>query len=215
MKSKEEQVDQLFSKGLANLNEAPSTAAWDSIERQLPKSNSKNYWMAASIVAILIISTVAWNKILSTSSSFTYDVANSTVEANYPQMEIAVLPIIIHSTKIIYIEKLPESQLNNDNLVISTRVASTEVKPEFKIATLSNSYAFNTKISDQSSVQLVYNKNEPITIIYKKGNPKHPKLTKAANYLKQVGGGDRPLIDFEKISTSLIARRQNFNNSNK
>lgn len=215
MKSKEEQIDQIFSTGLANFNEAPSAASWRSLESQLPKNSSKNYWMAASIVAVLMLSVVAWNNILTKSSSFKYDMATSKVEANYPQIELATLPIIIHTTKIVYIEKALENNLSDYQIVVSNKAIPAEVEPALEISTLSNLYVFDTKISNPGSVQLVYNEHEPITITYKKGNPKHPKLAKAANYLKQVRGGDRPLIDFEKISTGLIARRENFNNSNK
>lgn len=215
MKLKEEPIDKLFSTGLANLNEAPSAEAWNSIESKLPKNNLKNYWIAASIVAILMVSAIAWNNILSKSNTFTYEMANSPIEATYPQIEQTQLPIIIHSTTIVYIEKQAKPNLNNNEESISNPKVSTVAKAAFDIAPLSNKYALDTQIGNASSVQLVYNENEPITIIYKKGDPKHPRLAKAASFLKQVGEGDRPLIDFEKISTGLIARRENFNNSNK
>lgn len=216
MKNQDEQIDKLFQKGLDNYEETPSSSAWDSIDDQLgTKKSSSKYWVAASVVAILLTSTVIWNSILGRTNTLIYETNEISLKANYPQKEFISLPILIHTNTIVYVEReiyidypdkkiaLPFEAINTVNLS-----SSLVLKP------VRDYYALNSEISESSSVELVYTLNEPITIIYKKGDPKHPILAKAANFFKQVGEGERPLFNLEKISTNVLARRNTNNNSN-
>jgi len=216
MKNQEEQIDKLFQNGLNNYEEIPSSSAWDSINSQLPKKNHRSvYWVAASVVAMLLTSTIVWNSILEKSTAYTYEVANVEVKANYPQKEFAPLPFLIHTTTVVYIEREVFIQAIEPPIQTEATVAiNADIKPSFDIKPISDYYALSSNISETASVELVYDENEPITIIYKKGDPKHPMLAKAANFFKEVGEGERPLIDFEKISTGVMARRETTNNSN-
>ena len=216
MKNQDEQIDKLFTTSLENYEEIPSSSAWESIESQLPKNKSRTmYWVAASVVAVLLTSTVVWNSILKQTNEVIYETNNVSLKANYPQKEFAPLPILIYTNTIVYVDR--EVYITAPSSII---LEETEVKniasttSSFELKSMSNNYSLNTNISETPSVKLIYNPNEPITIIYKKGDPKHPKLAKAANFFKQVGDGERPLIDFGKISTSVIARRETNNNSN-
>ena len=216
MKNQDEQIDKLFQHGLDNYEETPSSSAWDSIDNQLPKKNTKSiYWVAASVAAMLLTSTVVWNSILEKSNTFEYETASVEVKATYPQKEFAPLPILVHTNTIVYIEREVFIPATETPIQAETTVAiNTNTNPSYDLKPISDYYALSSNISEAASVELMYAENEPITIIYKKGDPKHPMLAKAANFFKEVGEGERPLIDFEKISTSVMARRETTNNSN-
>ena len=216
MKNQDEQIDKLFQSGLGNYEEIPSSSAWESIESQLPtnKSNSM-YWVAAAVVVILLSSTVVWNSILNQTTGLNYETSNVSLNANYPQKEFAPLPILIHTNTIVYINREVYLEAPTNKILLPTEVTNTtSISSSFELKPMSDYHSPNSNISETASVELIYTTNEPITIIYKKGDPKHPKLAKAANFFKQVGDGERPLIDFEKLSTSVIARRETNNNSN-
>ena len=216
MKNQDEQIDKLFQQGLGNYEETPSSSAWDSIDSQLPKRNTRSiYWVAASIVAVLLTSTIVWNSILEKSNTFTYETANAEIKANFPQKEFIPLPILIHTNTVVYIErevfiKATESPIQTELIKANNAI----INPSFDLKPISDYYALSSNISEAASVELVYAVNEPITIIYKKGDPKHPMLAKAANFFKEVGEGERPLKNIEKISTGVLARRETTNNSN-
>lgn len=216
MKHQDEQIDKLFHNGLNNYEEIPSSSAWDSIDNQLPKKNTRSmYWVAASAAAILLTSTVVWNSILKNTNTFSYETSQVAVKATYPQKEFTPLPILIHTNTVVYIEKEVFIKAADEPTVINTTVASNvNTNPTFDLKPISDYYALSSTISESASVELVYANNEPITIIYKKGDPKYPALAKAANFFKEVGEGERSLIDFEKISTGIMARRETTNNSN-
>jgi len=219
MKNKEEQIDKLFKNSLLNYEEAPASSAWDSIESQLPTAKKYgSYWIAASVVAILMISTIAWNTILNSTNSLHYETASSPINPTHPQKEFIPLPIILHSTTVVYLQsslKNTEASKSEDKVKVGlpTHLAPN-LASNIAIASLSDAYTFNTQISSAGLPKTNDFTGEPVTIIYKKGDPKHPKLAKAASFLKEVGDGNRPLIDFEKITTGLIARRESINNSN-
>ena len=216
MKNQDEHIDKLFQNGLGNYEEAPSSFAWDSIESQLPKKNTRSiYWIAASVAAILLSSTIVWNSILEKTITFSYETANTSVKANYPQKEFAPLPILIHTKTVVYVDRTVYIEAPINKILIPTEVTNTaSISSSFELKPISDYQSLNSTIPETASVELVYTANEPITIIYKKGDPKHPRLAKAANFFKEVGEGERPLIDFGKISTSVIARRETNNNSN-
>ncbi|MCF6361320.1 MAG: hypothetical protein L3J29_11240 [Cyclobacteriaceae bacterium] len=216
MKNQDEQIDKLFKNGLSSYYETPSSSAWSSIETQLSKKNTQlKYWVAASVAAVIISSVMAWNNFLAPTKSIDYEMASTALQVNYPQKQFIPVPILIHTTTIVYIEKEAESpktviSTTPDNISIDnpTLVSSFDIKP------LANPYNLNTEIANLTTVNLVYTPDQQITIIYKKGDPKRPKLAKAASFLRQVREGERPLIDFEKLSTGLMARRETTNNSN-
>ena len=216
MKNQDEQIDKLFQNSLTNYEETPSSSAWDSINNQLPKKKNRSvYWVAASVAAMLLTSTVVWNSILEKSNTYAYEISSVEVKANYPQKEFAPIPFLIHTNTVVYIERKvfvqaiePSTQTEATVAITTNPSSSIDLKP------ISDYYVFGSNISETASVELVYAENEPITIIYKKGDPKHPMLAKAANFFKEVGEGERPLINFEKISTGVMARRETTNNSN-
>lgn len=216
MKNQDEKIDKLFQSGLDNYEEAPSSSAWDSIESQLPKNKTKSmYWVAASVVAVLLTSTVVWNTILNQTSGLIYESNKVSIKADYPQKEFAPLPILLHTNTIVYIEREVYIESPTNTILEASQVTNTaSIGSSFEFKPMSDYHSLNSNISETASVQLVYTSNEPITIIYKKGDPKHPRLAKAANFFKEVGDGERPLIDFGKISTGVIARRETNNNSN-
>lgn len=214
MKKQDEQIDTLFNARVNNYEETPSLSAWDAIEAQLPaQSNKRTYWIAASIAAVLLISTVVWNNILNKTSSFTYEMATTEVKASFPQKEFIPTPILIRSTTIVYIQA-PSSVTKQTQESTPTEIKGVGLASNVELIPLSEQYRFTANINNVSSGKTKYTPYEPVTIIYKKGESKYPKLAKAASYLKQVGDGERPLIDFSKISTGLIARRENIDNSN-
>ncbi len=214
MKNKEEELDEFFSKGLAHYKETPSLKAWDAIEQELHQSTHKlSYWIAASVAVVLIVCTTVWYNVLDT--SFNYEIASSALNVSRPQKEFIPVPLIIYTTTVVYVEKELQNHYTENQKEENSTPVVFPISASFDIKQISNSYAFYTKMPTNEPVKLVYNINEPITIIYKRGDPKYPKLAKAANFFKQVGEGNRPLIDFEKISAELLARRDNFNNSNK
>ena len=216
MKNKDKQIDKLFQKSLGNYEETPSASVWDSIDIQLPKNNSRIiYWVAASIAVFLITSTIGWNFILERTNAFTYETNEVSVKANYPQKEFILLPILIHTKSIVYIEREATVKIDDNFMNVKPKVtdypsirSSNELKP------VSDYYTLNTYISIPGSIDLINSENEPLTIIYKKGNPKYPLLAKAVNFIKEVGEGERQLINFEKLSIGLLARRETNNNSN-
>ena len=190
MKNQDEQIDKLFQNGLNNYEETPSSSAWDAIDSQLPKNNTRSiYWVAASVAAILLTSTVVWNYILEKTTTTSYEIANSSVEANYPQKEFTPLPILIHTNTVVYIERevfiqAPETPTQMEPTV----AANTSLTSSFELKPISDYYALSSTISETSS--------------------------KATSFIKEVGEGERPLIDFGKISSGVIARRETINNSN-
>ncbi len=216
MKHQDEQIDKLFQSGINNYEETPSSSAWNSIDSQLPKKNTHGmYWVAASVVAILLTSAVVWNSILEKSNTFSYETAKVAVKANYPQKEFTPLPILIYTNTVVYIEREVFIKAPNELQLLAPSVAhNTTLNSISELKPISDYYALSSNISEATSVELVYTVNEPITIIYKKGDPKYPMLAKAANFFKEVGEGERSLIDFEKISTGIMARRETTNNSN-
>jgi len=217
MKSPNEQIDKLFSKGLSNYEELPSSTAWDTLENQLPKNQKHSYyWVAASVAMLFIVSAIVWNTILQKANPQIYVTSEHLVKANYPQKEFTSLPIIIHTTTIVYIEKEVVKTVTEKNIDISqTLVTSTEVKANIEMASLSNPLYLSTKIqSSFLSQPQELNTEFPITITYKKGDPRYPKLTNTLNFIKEVGEGERNLIDFEKITTGIIAKRETNYNSN-
>ncbi len=217
MKNREEQIDKLFNGGLLNYEETPVSSVWDSIEGQLPTSKKYNsYWIAASVAAILMISTIAWNHILNSTNALHYETASSPINPTHPQKEFIPLPVILHSTTVVYIQPLPNNtgaSTGINKIDLPTHLAPN-LASNIAIAPLSDAYTFDTQISSVGLPKANTFTGEPVIIIYKKGDPKHPKLAKAASFLKEVGDGNRPLIDFGKITTGLIARRESINNSN-
>lgn len=213
MTNQDKQIDKLFKTGLGNYEETPSSSAWNAINNQLPKKNNW-YWVAAS-VAILLVSAIGWNTIINHSNPINYEISNTAIKANYPQKEFIPLPVIIQTKTIVYIEKqvLPEPEINVP-LLHAQVTDNTKIKSAFDLKPISDYYALSSTLSESASVKLIYSESDPITIIYKKGNPKHPMLAKAASFFKEVGEGERPLIDFEKLSTNVLARRETNNNSN-
>lgn len=226
MKKQNEEIDKLFSKGLSNLEEAPSANAWKQIESQLPsRRNRAMYWVAASMAGILLTASIGWNRILTKSNLPIYDSQELVTSANFPQKEFIPVPILIQTKTIVYVDR-PINENNQRKVEKETVIAdntnliqSIETQPTFELQSVGTAYAM------QSDVQLpALDLNNPIastqedesavTIIYKKGDPKYPKLAKALNYMKEVGEGERQLINFEKISNNLIARRETNNNSN-
>ena len=216
MKSPNEQIDNLFSKGLSNYEELPSNTAWDHLESQLPKRNRTFYWVAASAAMVFMVSAIAWNLILQNDTPQTYATNQSVVNANYPQQEFVPLPIIIHTTTVVYIEKEVIRHSSEQRVDIDQTLASTTNAKANKVITpLSNPYQFSTEIANSALPQpMELNTEFPITITYKKGDPKYPKLANTLNYFKEVSEGDRHLIDLGKITTGLIAKRESNNNSN-
>ncbi len=215
MKHPEEQIDTLFTQGLSSYEETPSPQAWNAIENQLPSNKSKfNYWIAASVVATLLVSAGIWNTIISKTNTSSFKTAAVSIQATHPQPTFIAAPVIIRATTIVYVQ-VPINSKPNDLIIINELATNTakvsasnlEIKP------ISSTYLIESKI-DVASTTDFKSAYEPITIIYKKGDPKHPMFTKAASYLKQVSDGDRPLVDFGKITTGLMARRDNINNSN-
>jgi len=215
MKNKEEQIDKLFNNSLLNYEEAPASSAWDSIESELPAAKKyNNYWIAASVVAILMVSTIVWNKILNSTNPLHYETASAPISPTHPQKEFIPLPVILHTTTVIYIQSNNTGASKSEHKIDLPTHLAPNLVPNVAIAPLSDAYTFDTQISSAGLPKANSFTAEPVTIIYKKGDPKHPKLAKAASYLKEVGDGNRPLIDFEKITTGLIARRGSINNSN-
>ncbi len=213
MKHPEEQIDTLFTQGLSSYEETPSPQAWDAIEGQLPSNKRKfNYWMAASVVATLLFSAGVWNSIISKTNTYSFETATAPVHATYPQPTFTPAPVIIRTTTIVYVQIPANSELN-DLKTANELVTSPTVASNLAIKPISSNYLLEPTISVASATDF-NSEYEPITIIYKKGDPKHPMFTKAASYLKQVSDGDRPLVDFGKITTGLMARRDNINNSN-
>ncbi|MCF6352399.1 MAG: hypothetical protein L3J06_05260 [Cyclobacteriaceae bacterium] len=216
MKNREEQIDKLFKNSLLNYEEAPASSAWDSIESQLPTTKKHgSYWIAASVIAILMISIIAWNTILNSTNALHYETASSPINPTHPQKEFIPLPVILHSTTVVYLQSLPNNTVASKSIGIDLPTyLAPNLASNIAIAPLSNTYTFDTQISSVGLPKAGTFTGEPVIIIYKKGDPKHPKLAKAANFLKEVGDGNRPLIDFEKITTGIIARRESINNSN-
>ncbi len=215
MKNKDKQIDKLFSKGLSNYEESPSSLAWQTINKQLPKTNKRNvYWIAAAVSTVLISSTIAWHSILEKTNTYSYEINQVSLQANYPQKEFSPLPLLIHTKTIIYVEKKIFITPTNNKQSKSVIKNIPNLGSSIELSSIGNYHSPNADISKLEPTKSTYSKNEPITIIYKKGNPKYPKLANAVNFFKDVGEGEKPLIDFEKISASVLARRETTNNSN-
>lgn len=227
MKKQKEEIDKLFSKGLSNFEESPSVDAWAQIESQLPSGKSRMvYWIAASFAGVLLSAAIGWNTILNKSKVPVYDTQELATNANYPQKEFVPVPILIQTKTIVYIDRpiqsIPQNEKIENQYVAdeSTPVQSivTQASYEFHPVGATYSLATDTRIPIQgdNDVTSASNNVDPaVTIVYKKGDPKYPKLARALNFMKEVGEGERQLIDFEKISNNLIARKESNNNSNK
>ena len=221
MKSRNEEIDQLFSNGLDNYEETPSANAWDQIEGQLPsKRNRTIYWVAASVAGVLLTAAIGWNSILSKSDISIYDAQQLTSQASYPEKEFIPVPILVQTKTIVYVDR-PEQvkEAGAGEVLAGATVESVETQAALELQPFGATYALNSNAElaaiDFTNANPAIAQDESVTIIYKKGDPKYPKLAKALNFMKEVGEGERQLIDFEKISNNLMARRETNTNSNK
>lgn len=221
MKRPNKEIDKLFSKGLRTYEEAPSADGWAQLESKLPSNRNRTiYWVAASVAGVLLTAAIAWNNILNKSDISLYDSQQLATQANFPQREYIPVPILVQTNTIVYVDR----PVRSNERVVETSIAKNTSKPieiqsALELEPVGSTYAFSNNIA-LPKIDFTDNipasvEDDAVTIIYKKGDPKHPKLAKAFNFMKEVGEGERQLIDFEKISNNLMARRETNNHSNK
>ena len=197
MKRQNEEIDKLFSKGLNNFEETPSANAWSQIENQLPSKRTRTfYWVAASFVGVLVTAAIGWNSIVKKSETNIYDSQQLTAQASYPEKEFIAVPVILQTKTIVYVDRPVQVNQPNNSMeqpaVAVANAETTEARPALELQPFGASYALSSNMAlpesmQNSSFAMASADDEAVTIIYKKGDPKYPKLAKALNFMNSMG----------------------------
>lgn len=217
MENKLENIDKLFAEKLGSLTATPTDMAWEAIASELPSNkNNSIYRTIAATLVFLITAAFAWQIILNKQNTNSFEIAAVPVKANYPQQLPITLPVIVNTTTVVYIHDVPTATTTSKpyrNETPKIREANLSRATNIQPLAINPAQAPTIDIAALDNPINHYEQHDAVTIIYKKGESKTPKLDKTKQFLKQVSRGERPLIDFNKFSNNLLARRETNNNS--
>lgn len=229
---KKHKIDKLFSDKLEDHQSQPRPEAWATLEESLAQQSPKQIWTWISIAASAVLVAVSSWYILSADSSthtneYAYSV-NPTEEVAVPK-EIVLVPVFIQvPANNIAIEEsinIQKPQVANNVKVVVELAKNTEQVPavladnkvlEHQLAPIikeplpldaDDTEELIIASSKETIAEDQTNTLEPLTIIYKQGEPE-PKsnFTKALDYMEDVRKGDKRLVNFKKIGESIKSK---------
>lgn len=216
-------VDKLFSDGLESFESAPAPSAWDEIENRLDQKKGRAYWAWAGIAAsAALFITSAWLMFSEPATRPTDEFVYTTTEIgnlNQPA-EVIYVPIYIHAgakettqpvKQAVNTEKniQKEVPVQEEMLVLAKNEEIPVERPELMTleevpeVTSEEVVLASAEIAvDQEPAQL-----QPVTIIYKQGEPaKESNFVRAMNYMEDVRMGEKKLVNFEKLRENFRSR---------
>jgi len=229
-------LDELFTNKLADLEQTPSPSAWDEIEETLNQESKRNIWPWIGIAAsaALVIAS-SWYMLssdtISTVDNYTYaDVQHK--QLNVPT-EVIFVPVIIQVT---YTPAPEISNRNSEPVQLVKVEANNALDIEEPVVTIADNNILDHSLTpiikeplplenpDSENIAIAstknmapdaYNTREPLTIIYKQGEPEHKsKFTQALTYMGDVRNGDKKLVNFGKIKKSFQSKIKSNKNEN-
>ena len=229
---KKHKLDKLFSDKLDDYQNIPSPQAWEKLDESLKQRAPKQLWTWISIAASAALVVVSSWYILSADNSsntneYAYSV-NPTEDVAVP-LEIVLVPVFI---QVPVINTPTEEPINYQKVQVAHNDEETvKVIKDMQQAPviLTNNKVLEHQLTPiiQEPLPLVAEADEelimassketiaeeqqssfePLTIIYKQGEPE-PKsnFTKAINYMEDVRNGDKKLLNFKKIGDSIKSK---------
>ena len=216
-------LDELFAAGLENFEPSPAPAAWEQIESQLDQKKSKGFWAWAGIAAtaaLLLASSWLMFSQNAEPASYTYDYAEASIENLSQPAEVVYVPIYIYTS----VERPQKKDQQpgpapavKQNIVPAQEepvmLAQSEEIPveQPEIITLEEVPVAPSDDLLVASVETpVANEPEqlqPVTIIYKQGEPaEESNFIKAMNYMEDVRMGEKKLLNFDKLRENIRSR---------
>jgi hypothetical protein len=229
---KKHKIDKIFSDKLEDYQSQPRPEAWATLEESLAQQSPKQVWAWISIAASAVLVAASSWYILSADSSTPLDeyayTVNPTEELDVPK-EIVLVPIFIQVPvnnialeKPISIQKHQVAnndegsvELEKDTEQVPTVLADNKVL-EHQLAPIiqeplpldaDDTEELIIASSKETTAQDQTNTLEPLTIIYKQGEPEaKSNFTKALDYMEDVRKGDKRLVNFKKIGESIKSK---------
>ena len=229
---KKHKLDKLFSDKLDDYQTIPSPQAWEKLDESLKQQAPKQIWTWISIAAsAALVAVSSWYMLSADSSTNTIDYAysvNPTEEVDVP-VEIVLVPVFIQvpvnntpTEEPINYQKVQVAKndeevvaLPKDTEQVPTVLADNKVLEHQLAPIIQEPLPLVTDESDElimsSSKETIVEDQkttlEPLTIIYKQGEPE-PKsnFTKAIDYMEDVRNGDKRLINFKKIGEGIKSK---------
>ena len=228
---KKHKLDKLFADKLDGLQSAPAPEAWEKLAESLEQPR-KPYliWIGVAASAILAIFS-SWYMLSTDSAATLYDYTyakNQTEDVDIPK-EIVLVPVFIRapSNNTIVEEKVanPKNHVANND---KGAVELIDDQPQTNL-TLANNKVFEHQLTPvlkdylpvpddetkevimASSKETITEEDEitldPLTIIYKKGEPEPvSNFTKAINFMEDVRNGDKKLVNLKKIGDNIRSK---------
>jgi hypothetical protein len=216
-------LDELFSDSLENFEASPAPAAWEAIESRLDQKKGWPAWgwMGIAATAALVL-TSSWLMFTQTEETaaevYTYN--ESSIEELVLPTEVIYVPIYIHTVieqpKQIASQPVKPSVATQKPVIVEEEpvvLASTKEIPveQPEIITLEDVPLVTAEevlmASAESPDVVPPALAQPVTIIYKQGEPaKESNFVKAMNYMEEVRMGEKKLVNFEKLRNNLRSR---------
>jgi hypothetical protein len=229
---KKHKLDKLFSDKLDDYQNKPSPEAWEKLEESLKQQSPKQLWTWISIAASAALVVVSSWYMLSADNSpntneYAYSV-NPSEDVAVP-LEIVLVPVFIQvpvintvTEKPINYQKAQVAQNDEemielpkdtqqvpvvvaDNKVLEHQLAPIIQEPLPLVAETDEELIMAS--SKETIAEEQQSSFEPLTIIYKQGEPESKSnFTKAINYMEDVRKGDKKLINFKKIGEGIKSK---------
>lgn len=229
---KKHKLDKFFSDKLDDYQNIPSPEAWEKLEESLKQQSPKPIWAWISIAAsAALVAVSSWYMLGIDSSTNTNDYAysvNPTEEVDVP-VEIVLVPVFI---QVPVINTVTEEPINNQKPRVAYNdegtvqlVKDSQLAPviltdnkvlEHQLAPIIQEQLplvddYIEELIMASSKEIIASKQqntlEPLTIIYKQGEPEPiSNFTKAINYMEDVRNGDKKLVNFKKIGETIRSK---------
>ena len=236
---KKHKLDNLFSDKLSDYQHQPSPRAWEALEESLEQKSQNFAWTWVGIAASAALVVFSSWYMLSTGSSMNandYAYAENQTAVDVP-LEIVLVPVFIQapanntptveqqsSQKIrVAIDdeaklKLAEDRQQSPIVLADNKVFEHQLAPiiqEPLPVASDDAEELIIASSKETTVEARTNTYEPLTIIYKQGEPEaKSNFTKAINYMEDVRNGDKKLVNFKKIGESIKSKFKSNKNVN-
>ena len=217
-------LDELFSDGLEHYETSPAPAAWEAIESRLDQKKGRAAWSwlgIAATAALLLASSWLMFTPTEEAAADVYTYAESSIEELVLPTEVIYVPIYIHTVveqpRQILAQPVKPSVAQQEPVIVEEEepvvLASTKEIPveQPEITTLEDVPLVTAEevlmASAESPAIVPPARQQPVTIIYKQGEPaKESNFVKAMNYMEEVRMGEKKLVNFDKLRNNLRSR---------
>lgn len=229
---KKHNLDKLFHDKLDDHQSIPSSEAWEKLEESLEQRSRKPLWTWLSIAASAVLAIVSsWYMFSIDAPTNTYEYAYSDIQAEDVDVpkEIVFVPVFVQVAEPITQPKdpvnPPQTQLAetkdenhiqvNDKPQTEVIVAENKVFEHKLTPVIQEPLPLTTDESEDLAIASnkeidnteVTNTLEPLTIIYKQGEPESKSnFTKAINYMEDVRNGEKELVIFKKLRENIRSK---------